>query len=84
MALTSKLGTIEAVNSTSHSIDSEDSKNVKHKAMIKNLFQQRDGLSSAQVSSPNISTLKPKTAKSRHKSLHTMFHNQWELQKEYA
>ena len=28
--------------------------------------------------------MKPKTAKSRHKSLHNMFSNQWDLQKEYA
>jgi len=51
--------------------------------MIKNLFNERDKNIRSSVNTLN-SNVKPKTAKSRHKSLHKMFKNQWELQKEYA
>ena len=52
-----KMGTIEQVNTvTSQSVLSEeDMRNEKHNTMIKNLFKQRDGVSSAQPSSPAVS-----------------------------
>lgn len=52
--------------------------------MMRNLIKERDGKSSAMPSTMNTTLIKPNTAKNRHKSLHNMFINQWELQKEYA